>query len=904
MTARSFSLLMVEDNPDDRILVMRALKKEFAHLDVTAIGEQDEFETALNDWNFDVVVTDFAIGWTDGLEVLRRVKELDADCPVIMFSGTSGEETAVAAMKAGVDDFVLKSPDHITHLTVAVNSALDKRERHRAAGAAERALRASELRFRTLSLEAPVGIFETDADGQCIFTNKKWNELSGISTEDALGDGWAKALHPDDRDRVFEQWTRALEEVGEFKAEYRFRTPDGVVSWLSGQAAPLLSGSGVLTGYIGTITDITERRETEERLRQAEREYRSLVEGSPAIVYRAPYEPDPKISYVSPQIEMLGVSMEEFAADPDANWRNMVHPDDRVRERAAADHAKETGEKFDEEYRVITPQGKTLWVHDFAEVVRNGDGEPLHWQGIVLDVSPAKEAEAQLREAEERYRSLVERIPAVTYIEVADPSSPFGYRDTYVSPQVGAILGLTAKEWMEDPTRFRNMIHADDREWVLELADPATETGDSYKIEYRMIVGSGKTKWVREEAYLLRDEEGAPVHWQGIITDITEERRVGEAKLAREAAEHANRAKSEFLSRMSHELRTPMNAVLGFAQLLGLEELPADQQESVDQILKAGRHLLNLIDEVLDISRIEAGSMTLSLEPVSVWEVVRESTELIQPQASEAGIQLADNDPGECNAMADRQRLKQVVINLLSNGIKYNRKNGKVEVECTNREDGRVEITVADTGPGIPGALIDAIFAPFERLGAEATAIEGTGLGLSLSRTLIEAMGGTLEVESIVDVGSKFKILLPQAEARTEPDGDEPTQATLPSAGAETHTILYIEDNLSNLKLVERILGRRPEVKLISAMQGRLGLELARKHHPDLILLDVHLPDLPGDEILRYLSATPELRAIPVIMLTADASPTHAAALKAQGATDYLTKPLDIQRFLDVIDSI
>lgn len=896
---------MVEDDPDDRLLVTHALKKEFPRLETTAIGEQDEFEAALSNWNFDVVITDFAIGWTDGLQVLKQVKALDADCPVIMFSGTSGEETAVAAMKAGVDDFVLKSPDHITHLVVAVNSALERWDQRRAARAAERALRDSELRFRTLSLQAPVGIFETDADGLCVFTNTKWTELSGISAEDALGEGWAKAIHPEDRPRVFDGWQKAVEQGEVFAGEYRFRTPEGIVSWLSGQAAPLRSASGTLTGYIGTITDITERRGAEELLRQTEQRYRLLVEGGPGIVYTAPFGSGFEDNYISPQVEMLGYTPKEFLADPKRVWSDLLHPDDHERVNAAGVLADKTGERFDEEYRVVNADGKIVWVHDFAEVLHDEDGNPALWQGIMLDVTQAKEAEAQVREAEEKYRSLVERIPAVTYIEVNDPDSPFGYRDTYVSPQVREILGLTAEEWMSDPNRFRDMIHPDDAGWVLELADRATETGDSYKIEYRMVIGPGETKWVREEAYLLSDEEENPIHWQGIITDITEERRVGEVKLAREAAEHANRAKSEFLSRMSHELRTPLNAVLGFAQLLGLEELPSDQRESVDQILKAGRHLLNLIDEVLDISRIEAGSMSLSLEPVSVGEVVSECVDLIRPLAAEADIELSSEDSGERSVMADRQRFKQVLINLLSNGVKYNRDKGKVEVVCRQTKGGRIEIAVQDTGPGIPAALIDAIFAPFERLGAEATGIEGTGLGLSLSKTLIEAMGGTLEVESTVDVGSNFLVELPPAKQRTE-SGEtfEPREPRIPPGTDEARTVLYIEDNLSNLTLVERILERRPEVKLISTMQGRLGIELARQHHPDLILLDVHLPDLQGDEILRQLMGVPELRETPVVMLSADASPGHREALMTQGAHDYLTKPLDIRRFLEVLDSI
>jgi signal transduction histidine kinase/CheY-like chemotaxis protein len=377
------------------------------------------------------------------------------------------------------------------------------------------------------------------------------------------------------------------------------------------------------------------------------------------------------------------------------------------------------------------------------------------------------------------------------------------------------------------------------------------------------------------------------------------------AERSRAEAERANRAKSEFLSRMSHELRTPLNAVLGFGQLLELEPLETEQRRSVDQILKAGRHLLELINEVLDISRIEAGRMSLSLEPVSVNETVGEAIDLVKPLAADRSITLECDPPTEPGyVLADRQRLKQVLLNLLSNAVKYNHDGGRVRVH-TSRANGLIRIEIADSGAGIAAELRDRLFVPFERLGAEGTSVEGTGLGLALSRGLVEAMGGLISVESVLGEGTTFRVELRAAErhvgATELPEEPLPVVAGAKSNGSR-RTVLYIEDNLSNLKLIEQLIGRRHDLQLISAMQGRLGLDLAREHTPDLVLLDLHLPDIPGAEVLARLRHDPSTSGIPVVILSADATPRQIERLLAQGADAYLTKPLDVKKFLELLD--
>jgi PAS domain S-box-containing protein len=381
---------------------------------------------------------------------------------------------------------------------------------------------------------------------------------------------------------------------------------------------------------------------------------------------------------------------------------------------------------------------------------------------------------------------------------------------------------------------------------------------------------------------------------------------MAERKRMEAEADRANRAKSEFLSRMSHELRTPLNGIIGFAQLLELDALSDEQRESVDHILKGGRHLLSLINEVLDIARIESEKLSISLEPVLTAEVVQSAVDLVRPQAAARRVSLlmAGAEMDSRYVLADRQRLQQVLLNILSNAVKYNRDGGTITVSCDERAD-RVRLTVRDSGYGIAPAMLERLFTPFDRLGAEQTGIEGTGLGLALSKRLVDAMGGALLVESQVGEGTTFGVELPRAENLADPITTADERRNDDAATPKTRgSVLYIEDNVANLRLLERILARRPGLTLLSAMQGRRGLELARDHRPGAIILDLHLPDLPGSEVLKHLREDPQTREIPVVILSADATPGQTARLLAQGAHAYLTKPVDVAQLLALIDEL
>jgi len=489
---------------------------------------------------------------------------------------------------------------------------------------------------------------------------------------------------------------------------------------------------------------------------------------------------------------------------------------------------------------------------------------------------------------------------------------------------VGAerILGYTAAEVVNkiNPSDIHDPqeVIARAKELSLELATPIAPgfealafkasrgIEDIYELTYIRKDGSRFPAIISVTA--LRDEYGDIIGYLLIGIDNSV-RKLVEAELneAMAAAEKANRAKTDFLSGMSHELRTPLNAVLGFAQLMESGSPPptVSQKRNLDQILKAGWYLLDLINEVLDLSLIESGKATLSSEPVSLSEVMLECRAMIEPQAHKRGIGLKfARFEAPYFVKADRTRVKQVLINLLFNAIKYNKPNGAVSVEYSLSTADSIRISVRDTGAGLAPEQLAQLFQPFNRLGKEAGAEEGTGIGLVVTKRLVEMMGGAIGVDSTVGVGSVFwiELNLTAAPQLAAPEEQGVVHAQAQAADARPRTLLYVEDNPANLELVEQLIARRPDLRLLSAADGDLGIEFARTYQPEVILMDINLPGISGIAALKILRADSSTAHIPVIALSANAVPHDIARALNAGFFNYLTKPIKVDQFMEALD--
>ncbi|MBE0649948.1 MAG: PAS domain S-box protein [Bacteroidales bacterium] len=820
-------------------------------------------------------------------------------------------------------------------------------------------------------------IFMMDTEGYI----KQWNsgaeQIYGYTNEEITGKHFSIFFSPEDNQSGMpDAEIQNARTQGQFEQERLRVRKDGSQFWADGVVTAIYDYEGTLKGFSKVTRDITERKKAENRKRRQSEILESIAMNLPHSkilerIVKLVEEEDPTslcsillldaegkhlLMGAAPNLpefyneaihgleigEKVGscgaaawskqrVIAEDLITHP--NWESFLELTTRAELRScwsepifdSDGNVLGTFAIYHREPRVPTNEEiellKSVVYLASVAITRKRTEEKLRNMNAELELKVEQRTELlaetneKLREEEAKFRLVVESAPnaiimvnskGIIQMVNLQAESYFGYsRNEMIDNSVEMLVPDSAK-----------IGHISER--LNYMSHPKTRNiGDGLDLSGRKKDGTVFPIDVALSPIQLNNETSVLAS----IIDISKRKAIeDEIKNAKVEADRANLAKSEFLSRMSHELRTPMNSILGFAQLMKMGELSPSHKKGVEHILKNGKHLLELINEVLDLSRIESGKLSISLEPIYLAGIVSETLDIVLPLADQHKIQLKFDDCSNKNiyVKADQQKMKQVLLNLLNNAVKYNRENGSVKIGCyvvdgkpeteSQETDGQeqkmVRISITDTGKGIAPEDLKTLFDPFQRIGAGVTEIEGTGLGLTVAKKLVEAMGGTIGVESRPETGSTFWIELPKAKHQLENyERLNKVQKTELKKDNVDGILLYIEDNVSNTQLIEQIIeSHRPSIHLISDMYGRNAVKLARDYKPALILLDLDLPDIKGSEVLQMLQNNDETKFIPVVILSADAMPKQIDRLLKSGAKNYLTKPLDVVEFLKVLD--
>ena len=873
-----------------------------AGMEVKTISNPLQILDVVNEFKPDVVVLDVYMPGYTGPELAQVIRQDDkwALTPIMFLSTETDLDVQLDSMNLGGEMFMVK-PIAANHLISVLNSkAKSSRWSNRLNQDLENVIRENQYQIVTSNQHDIVST--ADVTGRIIEVNEKFCEISGYSRKELLGQNHRLLKSTHHSDSFYKDMWCTIANGEVWHGTICNLNKEGDEYWVDSTIVPFLDENGKPYKYVSARTDVTTVIQSEERLERSQM-FANIGTWDWNIATGSLYWSDRIWPLFGYEKELTDTTYENFMA--------AIHPDDRAFVGEAVGNCVEKNEEYNVEHRVVWPDGSIHWLHEKGDVARDGNGAPLHMLGVVQDITARKKTEMELAKQE---RQLLE---AQSMARVGNWEADLLSGDLAWSDEIYRIFGYEPGSFKPSVKAFHQAIHPDDLTTVIESEKNAEATG-KHDVEHRILQPDGTVRYVHELAKAEVDEEGNLIKMSGTVQDITD-RKLAEQSIisAREEAETANRAKSEFLSSMSHELRTPMNAIMVFGQLLKMDfvnPLSDDQNENVSEILKASDHLLELINEVLDLARIEAGRIDLSIEDVQAGRVIVESLQLILPLAEKRGvtikllrgdseISVSDLSTEQSIVRADHTRMKQVIINLLSNAVKYNVENGNITITCSKSENKNLRISITDSGLGIPKEQSEHLFTAFNRLGAETTDVEGTGIGLVITKNIVELMGGSIGYESNNGAGSTFWFELPAGSNTFENEDEEsPSSPEIKIDLEEGRTVLYIEDNPANLRLVTQLLGRLPNIHMWSAHEPKLGLELAIQHRPDLILLDINLPGMDGYEVLKILKQHDETSGSRVIAISANAMPRDIEKGLNAGFIDYITKPIDISAFLATID--
>jgi PAS domain S-box-containing protein len=701
-------------------------------------------------------------------------------------------------------------------------------------------------------------------------------------------------IHPDDLPRVIAAAGTALNADRPVDMEARYRRTDGSWRYVLTRRVLRRDAAGEPLEFVGVALDVTEQVEKSRRANELAQRLEIATHSAGVGVFSR--DPETEEGEWNTEMFRLNGRAPELGVPSRHEWvETIIHPDDRpmmrhVRESLLASVA----DQQEQQYRVVWPSGEVRWLVNRARRVQR-NGRTMIF-GVTLDVTDRVRTEAALRSANERVALTAHSVGLGTW--EWDPKTDTSTWDD----QMYRLRGIEPAAVPPNSKGRREMVHADDQERVDRLLAEAVAQQKSAAYEFRVVWPDGTVHWLASRSTPIVGPNGGALHYIGVNWDITEGVNAETARREKFIAQRESEAKSQFLARMSHELRTPLNAVLGFAQLLQLDSdiNDTEQRSRIEHILSAGEHLLSLINDVLDLSSLESGQLKLDMQAVPLAELVNEALPLVTPLAKGFHVKV-ESGAIEGVVWADRIRLRQVLINLLSNAIKYNRPDGVARVG-TELHQGKVVLTVTDTGRGLTPEQRAHLFEPFNRLGIEREGIEGTGIGLAIVKTLVGRMGGSIEVCSEPGTGSSFSVKLQRADQPSPVAAEEPTAAAVATRVSKA-TLLYIEDNPINVMLMQELVSSREGWTLVSEANGTRGVARAAELKPDIVLVDMQLPDFDGFEVLRRISADPRTGHLPCVAVSANAMPDDVARALAAGFVEYWTKPINFAAFLKSLES-
>jgi len=751
---------------------------------------------------------------------------------------------------------------------------------------AEDSIKQSEERYRSLIAATSQLVWTADAEGRCPYL-PSWGAYTGQTEAQMVGFGWLDAIHPDDRQRTNHVWMEAVQTKTLFEIEYRIRGADGNYRYFQARGVPLLDEDGSIREWIGTCTDIHDRKQAEDSIKQSEERYRSLTLAISQIVWitdaegRCQDTPSMRAYTGQTEAEVVGFG-----------WLDTIHPDDRERTNQVWMQAVQTKTLFEIEYRIRGADGNYRYFQARGVPIQNEDGSIREWVGTSIDIHDRKQAEDAIKQSEERYRSLIAATSQIVWTADDQGRAPD-------LPSWRAYTGQTEAQMVG--FGWLDAIHPDDRDRTNQAWMEAVQTKSLYEIEYRLRSADGNYRYFQIRGVPLLDEDGSIREWIGTCTDIHDRKQteIVQAK-AREAAEAASRAKSEFLANMSHELRTPLNGIMGYAQILQRSKFLNEEERSrINVIYQCGSHLLTLINDILDLAKIEAQKVELMPTDFHFPAFLQGVAEMCRIRAEIKGIHFHFPSSPELpiGICADEKRLRQVLINLLSNAIKFT-DAGSVTFIVSFAAEGKLRFEIRDTGSGIAQEQLQAIFQPFEQVGDRRRHTEGTGLGLAISQRIVELMGSTIQVQSEMNVGSIFwfDVNISQADewVKTSQIDD---RGQIIGIKDRQPKIVVVDDKWANRSVLSNLLSPIG-FEVSEANDGQEGWEKILEVQPDLIVTDLLMPEVDGFELIKRVRESENFKDLIIIVSSASVFETDQYRSLEAGANAFIAKPVQATELL------